>query len=164
MKLAPRMPTLSVLKEPNATLRERAIEVDPKEIGSDRVQQLVDDMTTTMYASNGVGIAAPQVGMKERVIIVETGRDAAKAFINPRIVSTSFRKVDSEEGCLSVPGVYGIVKRHKKVTVEALDRQGKSVKLVADKLLAIIFQHEIDHLDGVLFIDRVERYTSPPRL
>lgn len=158
------MSLLNVLKEPNETLRTKAVDIDPAEIQRDRVQSLIDDMIATMYASNGVGIAGPQVGAHERVIIVETGRGAAEAFVNPKIVSASFRKVDSEEGCLSVPGVFGIVKRHKNVTVEAYNREGQKVKMKAGGLPAIIFQHEIDHLDGVLFIDRVEKYTSPPRL
>jgi len=157
------MSLMRVLTEPNERLREKASDVDPEEISSARVQALIDDMIATMYASNGVGIAGPQVGSKDRVIIVETG-SGATAFINPRIVSRSLSKVDSEEGCLSVPGVYGIVKRSKKVTLEAFSRDGKKVKLKAQGLPAIIFQHEIDHLDGILFIDKVDRFTNPPRL
>jgi len=157
------MGIMNVLKEPNDTLRSPAKEMAVDDITSERVQTLITDMIATMYASNGVGIAGPQVGSNERVIIVETG-EGAKAFINPKIVSRSLSKTDSEEGCLSVPGVFGIVKRHKRVTVEALDRNARKVKIKAQGLPAIIFQHEIDHLDGVLFIDKVEKMTSPPRL
>lgn len=124
-----------------------------EEISSKQIQSLIDDLLQTMKAENGVGIAAPQVGVKERVIIVETDR-GPEAFINPKIVSRSLNMTNSHEGCLSVPGVYGLVKRHKHVKVRAKDRHGNVVSMKAKGLPAIIFQHEIDHLDGVLFIDR----------
>jgi len=157
------MSLLPVLKDPDTNLRTRSVEVDKGDISSGRIQGLIDNMIETMAGENGIGIAAPQVGVKERVVIVEMG-DGPTAYINPKIFSTSLRKVDSEEGCLSVPGVFGIVKRHKKVKVKALDRDGNKVQLSLSGMPAIIFQHEIDHLDGVLFIDKVERFTSPPKL
>jgi peptide deformylase len=157
------MAIMDVRKNPDLVLREKASEIDPKEISGARVQSLIADMKVTMHASNGIGIAGPQVGIPERIIIVETGK-GPEAFINPQIVSRSLRKTDSEEGCLSIPGVFGIVKRNKAVTVRAFDAHGKEIKIKATGLPAIIFQHEIDHLDGILFIDKVERYTSPPRL
>lgn len=117
------------------------------------MKKLIKDLKLTMKEENGVGIAAPQVGIHDRVIIAETA-DGPTAFINPEIIERAFKLVDSEEGCLSVPGIWGIVKRHRSVTVKALDESGKTVQLRANGLLSIIFQHEIDHLDGILFIDR----------
>lgn len=157
------MSLLPVLQDPNVVLREIAAPFAVAEIGTPRVQELIDNMVQTMHASNGVGIAGPQVGVKERIIIVETG-NGPEAFLNPEIISASPRMVNSEEGCLSIPGVFGIVKRHRAVTVRALDRHGREHTLQAKGLPAIIFQHEIDHLNGILFIDKVEKITSPQRL
>ena len=150
-----------MVTQPDPRLRIRSSPVEVSDIGSQRMQQLFEELTETMNIEHGVGIAAPQVGIHERVIIVDTGKNV-QAFINPEIIDRSHRTVNSEEGCLSVPGVWGIVKRNKTVKVRALDKDGKTVELDADGLTAIIFQHEIDHLDGVLFIDRVEKFTSPP--
>jgi peptide deformylase len=154
---------MRVLKNPEKELRVRSEEVEKDQISNEDMQSLIDNMIETMAVENGIGIAAPQVGVHQRVIIVDKDGDI-DAYINPKIFSKSLRKVDSEEGCLSVPGVYGIVRRHKKVKVKALNRKGEKVQLSLSGMPAIIFQHEIDHLDGVLFIDRVERYTSPPKL
>lgn len=147
--------------EPDNELRVRSNEVAPADFGSDRIRSLAAELAETMRVESGCGIAAPQVGVHERVIIVDAG-DGAKAYVNPEIVSRSFRTFLFEEGCLSVPGVWGTVKRHRAVTVEAVDLDGHPVKLEATDLAAVIFQHEIDHLDGVLFIDRVEKFTRPP--
>lgn len=147
--------------EPNNELRVRSAEVPKADVGSDRIRRMVEELTATMREENGVGIAAPQVGIHERVIIVDHG-DGATAYVNPEIVSRSFRTFLSEEGCLSVPGVWGMVKRHRSVTIKALSMDGKTVTVDAHGLEAVIFQHEIDHLDGVLFIDRAERFTKPP--
>lgn len=147
---------LPIVIDPNPTLRARAKEVPEAEITTPAFQKLVDDMTETMYASNGIGIAGPQVGESRRVIIAEQGERNPIALVNPVIVSKSFGKVNSEEGCLSVPGMYGTVKRYKAVKVRALDRHGKPVEIQDDSLLAIILQHEIDHLDGILFIDKAQ--------
>lgn len=157
------MSHLDVLHSPAPTLRQPSKEVPVSDIVSPRVSQLVKDMVETMKLEDGVGIAAPQVGVNERVIIVETGA-GPEAFVNPVITKRSFTKVDSEEGCLSVPGVYGIVRRHKGVRVEAYDTDGKKVEMDVKGFPAIIFQHEIDHLDGVLFVDRVVRYTQAAKL
>lgn len=153
---------MTVLTEPSKELRVRSVEVSAADFGSDRLKMLAKELVKTMDAENGCGIAAPQVGIHERLIIVDPG-DGAVAYVNPKIISRSFRSVMSEEGCLSVPGVYGVVKRHKSVKVNAMDIDGKPVELEADGLHAIIFQHEIDHLDGILFIDRVEKFTRPPK-
>jgi peptide deformylase len=154
---------MTILKEPNPELRKKSEPVGAEELASPGMQKTIDELTETMKIADGIGIAAPQVGIRKRIIIVATP-DGPTAYINPKIISASLRKVESEEGCLSVPGVYGIVKRNQKVKVKALDRNGNKHLIKASGLQAIIFQHEIDHLDGVLFIDRVERFTNPPRL
>lgn len=150
-----------MLTQPDPRLRIRSSPVPVSDITSTRVQTMIDELMVTMKEEHGVGVAAPQVGIHERIIIVETPK-GPEAFINPEIIDRSHRTVNSEEGCLSVPGVWGIVKRNKSVRVQALNRKGEHVELAADGLTAIIFQHEIDHLDGVLFVDRVEKFTSPP--
>lgn len=146
---------LTILTNPNPILREISKPVEPAEILRPKFQKFLDEMIETML-KDGVGLAAPQVGVNQRFIIVKT-KTGPEAFINPKIFSTSVRKVNSEEGCLSVPGVWGIVKRFSKVKVKALNRQGEKVMIKASGLEAIIFQHEIDHLDGILFIDKVEK-------
>ncbi len=147
--------TLPLLKNPDKKLRKVSQSVLLERVNSDELKDLIARLKETMKKENGVGIAAPQVGLHERVIIVDKNGQPT-AFINPEIIETSFKLVDSEEGCLSVPGYWGIVKRHRSVRVRAIDEQGKSAELKANGLLAIIFQHEIDHLNGVLFIDRAE--------
>jgi peptide deformylase len=153
-----------VLTNPNNELREKAVDIEVSEIKSERVQTLIDDLMETMVVENGIGIAAPQVGIRDRVLSVDTGNNKPMAVINPRITSKSFRKIEFEEGCLSVPGVFGMVKRHKDVTVEAYNRDGEPVTIKASGLLSVVLQHEIDHLDGILFIDKVIRFTNPPRM
>lgn len=148
-----------VLHEPNTELRIVSQPVATERLGTPEMAKLIADMKETMEKENGVGIAAPQIGVHDRVIIVET-EEGPTAFINPEILERAFKMVDSEEGCLSVPGTWGIVKRHRAVTVKALLEDGSKTQFKADGLLAIIFQHEIDHLDGVLFIDRVEKITK----
>ncbi|NBS41387.1 peptide deformylase [bacterium] len=153
---------MTVLTDPQPTLRHRSVEVAASDFGSERIKKLADDLIETMNVENGCGIAAPQVGVNERVIIVDPGDDAT-AYVNPVIVDRSFKTTMSEEGCLSVPGVWGMVKRNRNVTVRAFDLDGNPVEKTVDGLHAIIFQHEIDHLDGILFIDRVEKFTRPPK-
>lgn len=150
---------MKILTEPNKTLRQISEAVNPSRIADASTQQLIDDMIAAMKKANGVGIAAPQVGVNRRIIIIDDG-DSPKAFINPRLTSRSTQTVESEEGCLSVPGVWGVVVRCKKVRIKAFDRQGKKVEQKVAGLTATIFQHEIDHLDGILFIDRVVRFTK----
>ena len=142
-----------VYHHPNNILRDTSRPLSVAEIQSEEIQQLVTDMKQTMVAENGVGLAAPQIGKHIRLIICETP-SGPKAYFNPVIVKTSAKTIDSEEGCLSIPEVYGVVTRHKSVKVEALDEKGNPVTVKTGGLLAVIFQHEIDHLDGVLFIDR----------
>lgn len=147
------MNALAVLHNPNPELRVISQPVTDVDILRTETQQLIDQLMETMAEENGVGIAAPQVGEHLRIIIVETPH-GVQAFINPEITSRSVRMVSSIEGCLSVPGISGAVKRHSSVKVKAKNRQGEMVEIKANGLQAIIFQHEIDHLDGILFIDR----------
>ncbi len=143
----------TVLTHPNAVLREKSRALLATEILSDELQTLVDDMKQTTKDDNGVGLAAPQIGEHIRLIICET-KKGLQAYFNPEITERSDRMTNSEEGCLSIPKVFGVVARHKTVTVKALDRTGAEVVIKAKGLLSVIFQHEIDHLDGILFIDR----------
>ena len=156
MKLAANMAHLPVVKLPAAALRERSVEIDPKEIASSRVQTLIDDMTETMKIEKGVGIAASQVGVNERLIVVDTP-EGPQAFVNPVIVKSSKRKEDSHEGCLSIPGNFNTIKRHERIKLVAYDRKGREIQISAEGFPAIVFQHEVDHLDGTLFVDRIGR-------
>ncbi|PIX62093.1 peptide deformylase [Candidatus Uhrbacteria bacterium CG10_big_fil_rev_8_21_14_0_10_41_26] len=145
-----------VLTTPNPKLRERSREVLVNEIKTPEMQKFFDDLVETMKVEDGIGIAAPQVGNNIRVIIVLT-KKGPEVFINPEITFRSIKKVKEEEGCLSVPGVYGIVERCKEVRVSALDRNGNKIQPDTKGFMSIIFQHEIDHLDGILFIDRAKK-------
>lgn len=147
------MSTKEVLKNPNKELRKKSVDVLFEEIKTSEFQKLVDDMIETMAVENGVGLAAPQIGIHKRLIIVEDN-GKVDAYINPEITKTSLRTVSSEEGCLSVPGVFGLVKRHKHIRLQAIDRHGNKIELKAGGLTSRAFQHEIDHLDGILFIDK----------
>lgn len=119
------------------------------------IEKLVLDMRDTLLANDGVGLAAPQVGISKRIFIVCLENEPMRAFINPRIVATSEDTVEYEEGCLSFPGLYFNVSRPAAVDIEAFDVHGKPFKLSADGFLARVIQHEYDHLDGMLYIDRV---------
>jgi len=151
--------TQLVLTNPNKTLRQRSLELTENEFRSRKLNALIESLKETMKKENGVGIAAPQVGVLKRLIIVET-ETGPMAFLNPRIVRRSFLKINSEEGCLSVPGIYGIVRRNKTITVEAVNEEGQNVSISAQNFPATVFQHEIDHLDGILFIDKAIRFTK----
>lgn len=135
-------------------LREKAVPV--AEVTED-IRTLIADMFETMYAEEGVGLAAPQVGVGDRVIVVDPRDEDIEPFalINPEIVHFAEEVDRDEEGCLSIPGLKEIVERAAAVRVEALDREGKPVSIEAEGLLARILQHEVDHLDGILFLDRV---------
>lgn len=140
---------------PDPVLAKRAEEV--REV-TDATRQLVDDMVETMYAAPGIGLAANQIGVLERVVVMDVApaeepRDL-RVFINP-VITKREGKITWEEGCLSIPGVYEKVDRSGKLTVQALDRDGKPFELEADGLLAVCIQHEIDHIDGVVFLDRI---------
>lgn len=122
------------------------------------IQELVDDMAETMYAAPGIGLAATQVNVHQQVVVIDLSetKDQLQVFINPRIVEQDGETV-YEEGCLSVPGIYEKVTRAERVTVEALDRSGKPFVLHADGLMAICIQHEIDHLKGRVFVEKLSR-------
>lgn len=119
----------------------------------ERLHQTLDDMAQTMYAADGVGLAAPQVGILRRFCIVDTG-DGLLELINPVLVDASGEQTD-QEGCLSIPGKYADVTRAMNVTVKAQDRFGKNIEVKAEELKARAILHEMDHLDGILYIDRV---------
>ncbi|HEU0054963.1 MAG TPA: peptide deformylase [Longimicrobium sp.] len=135
-------------------LRRRADEVPGADPALDK---LIDDMFETMYDARGIGLAAPQIGISSRVIVVDVNDPETPPFalLNPRIVESSAEKEKGEEGCLSIPGISAPVERPARVVVEGLDRAGQPVRIEAEALLARCLQHEIDHLEGVLFIDRV---------
>ena len=120
-----------------------------------RIRQLVDDMLETMYAADGVGLAATQVDVHERVIVIDTSetRKDPRVLINPEITARSEEMTFSDEGCLSVPQIYDKVKRHARVSVRAMDRSGEWVEFEADGLLSICVQHEMDHLIGKVFVE-----------
>lgn len=135
-------------------LRKNAREVSSFD---EKLHQLLDDMAETMYVNDGVGLAAPQVGVLKRVAVVDIGKkgDGLFEFINPKIISSEGQDIGIE-GCLSVPGASGNVCRPKKITVEAFDRFGNKFTLEASNFFARAICHEIDHLNGVLFIDKLE--------
>ncbi len=149
------MDLFEIVKHPTPSLRERSTEVDPAEITTPEFQAYLDRLAATMLVKDGVGIASPQVGRNIRVIVVLMD-DMPTCFINPEITKTSVAMQESEEGCLSVPNVYGLVERHYRITVKALNRHGRRVELDLRHFPAIVFQHEIDHLDGILFIDKMK--------
>ncbi|MBI6549959.1 peptide deformylase [Xenorhabdus lircayensis] len=149
------MAILDILTIPDERLRKKCVDVTD----FDKVQTLIDDMLETMYnTDNGIGLAAPQVGRQEAVLIIDLSpnRDQPMVLVNPEIVEKE-RRVVNQEGCLSIPGYCADVERFEKVKVEALDRHGKPITIESDDFLSIVMQHEIDHLHGIIFID----YLSP---
>lgn len=140
-----------IVKIPAAVLRERAKEV-PKV--TKKVQHLIDDLIKIMRKANGVGLAAPQVGISQRIIVVSPHGAKAVALVNPKITKAE-GEYTGQEGCLSIPGLYGDVTRPAYIEVEALDRKGNNIRYKLEAMEAKIVQHEIDHLDGILFIDKV---------
>ena len=145
------MGLLNVLHFPDPRLRTRAVPVDDVD---ETVRQLVDDMFETMYGAPGIGLAATQVNIHRRVIVIDISetKDQPLCLINPEI-NASDGIEEMEEGCLSVPGVFEKINRANRITVSALDREGATFTLDVDGLLAICIQHEMDHLEGKLFID-----------
>ncbi|MFA5241629.1 MAG: peptide deformylase [Sulfuricella sp.] len=149
------MALLSILHYPDQRLHTVASPV--KEVNAE-IRKLIDDMAQTMYAAPGIGLAATQVNVHKRVIVVDISEshDKLMVLINPRIIALDGAG-EREEGCLSVPGIYEKVTRAERITVEALDRNGKSFTLHADGLLAVCIQHEIDHLEGKVFVEHLSR-------
>jgi len=151
------MAKLEILEFPDPRLRTVA---KPVAQVDDRIRQLVDDMFETMYAAPGVGLAASQVNVHERVVVIDVSEDQSQpmVFINPEVTVLDEEVLRPyDEGCLSIPGFYETVERPEKVRVNALDRDGKPFELEPDGLLAVCIQHELDHLNGKLFVD----YISP---
>lgn len=144
------MAVYQIVKIGDPVLREVAKEV-PKI--TPNIIKLLGNMADTLKEANGVGLAAPQIGISKRVVVVDVGKGVIE-LINPVIIAQEGKEVDAE-GCLSVPGIEGEVVRAKKVTVEALNRSGEKFTVTGEGLLARAFQHEIDHLDGVLFVDKM---------
>lgn len=147
---------LKIIKYPNDFLRRKTREVKVEELKSLKIQRLVFDMAKTMETEKGVGLAAPQVGSDLRICTIRVGEEAY-VLVNPKIKSSSRKKDIFEEGCLSFPGKFFPVERPLKVKVQARDLEGKKFKIKADGLLARVLQHEIDHLEGILVIDRAEK-------
>jgi peptide deformylase len=145
------------VKYPEPILREKAKEVKRF---NERLAKLLDDMAETMYDAHGVGLAAPQVGIGKRVIVVDVGEGLIE-MVNPEIVEKSGEQIEPAEGCLSIPGMLGYVKRANEIRVKGQDRHGNPVEMEAEDYLARAFQHEIDHLNGVLFIDIAEKVFRP---
>lgn len=147
------MGILTILEFPDERLRKKAIVV--KEV-DEKIRKLLDDMLETMYESRGVGLAATQVDFHKRIVVIDVSeeKDAPLFLINPEIVEKDGVK-ESEEGCLSVPGFFEKVTRAEHIRVRALNREGKSFEFEATELLAVCVQHEMDHLDGKLFVDHI---------
>ncbi len=149
------MALLPICIYPDPILRRKT---EPVEEINENIQQLIDDMAETMYHAPGIGLAANQVGCPLRVLVIDVRREGSEsgliALINPELVSAD-GEISFEEGCLSVPEFFSTVKRCEEVVGRALDREGKEMEIRADGILAIALQHEIDHLNGKLFIDRL---------
>ena len=152
------MTVKTILTEPNPQLRQVSKSVE--KVGKAE-QKLMDDMLETMYAANGIGLAAIQIGVPKRIIVMDIGKDVEKKepryFINPIIKNKNASKSIYEEGCLSVPNQFAEIERPKKCEVEYLDYNGKKKFLLAEGLLATCIQHEMDHLEGILFIDYLSK-------
>jgi peptide deformylase len=140
--------------------RLQALSTDVEKVDSE-IRKLVDDMAESMYAADGIGLAAVQIGVPKRVIVIDLdqkeGKKNPRAFINPKILWASEEMAVFEEGCLSVPEIWDDVERPARIKAEYLDLDGKKVELEADGMLATCLQHEMDHLNGVLFIDHLSR-------
>ena len=147
---------LPIITLPDPNLRQKSKEIDPDEILDPDFQVWLDDLVETMHKADGVGIAAPQVNRPIRVFVAMND-NVENIIINPKIIKKSWRRVDGEEGCLSVPGKYGIVTRHHRFKISCLNRDGEEVIYNEKGFFARVLQHELDHLDGVLFIDRAKK-------
>ena len=149
------MASLSILRYPDPRLHKLAARVARVD---DKIRKLIKDMADTMYAAPGIGLAATQVDVHLRVIVIDVSdtHDQLRVFVNPEIIAASGQS-DCEEGCLSVPGVYEKVMRAGRITVRALDAHGREFDLDADGLLAVCIQHEMDHLEGKVFVEKLSR-------
>ncbi|MBK8816611.1 MAG: peptide deformylase [Methylococcaceae bacterium] len=147
------MSILTILEFPDERLRKKAVDVKTVDRN---IKKLVDDMLETMYSAKGIGLAATQVNVHQRIVVIDISeeKDDPLCLINPVIIEKEGTE-ESEEGCLSVPGFFEKVKRAEKIKVKALDNEGNPFELEADDLLAVCIQHELDHLEGKLFVDYI---------
>lgn len=152
------MAQLPILEFPDTRLRTVAAPVDPAQLAAPEFQRLIDDMFETMYAAPGIGLAATQVDAHHRFMVIDVSetKDQPLVFVNPKILARQGEQV-YQEGCLSVPGIFADVTRADAITVNYLDREGREREMAVDGLLAVCIQHEMDHLEGKLFVD----YLSP---
>jgi peptide deformylase len=148
------MPILKIITNPDPILRKKSKEISLKEISGRGFIKLVSSLKKTMLETDGAGLAAPQIGKNIRLAVVNS-KDGPICLINPNIMKKSWAKEAGQEGCLSIPGIFGNVKRPKKITLIYYDQTGKKIKQTAQGLMARVMQHEIDHLDGILFIDKM---------
>ncbi|MFA6322005.1 MAG: peptide deformylase [Candidatus Buchananbacteria bacterium] len=144
-------------------LRKSSKDLKSSELQNKEIQQLILDMDQTMKNKDGWGLAAPQVGHNLRLVVINT-QDGTMVLVNPKILRQSWKKEILEEGCLSLPEVFGLVKRSIKVTLTALDKNGKRIKFTANGMLARVIQHEVDHLEGILFVDKVRKITQGEKI
>lgn len=144
---------LTILEFPDDRLRKKAAKV---QVVDDNIKKLVDDMLETMYLAKGIGLAATQVNVHQRIVVIDVSEEKDKplCLINPEIIAKDGEE-ESEEGCLSVPGFFEKVKRAENIKVKALDKDGKPFEFEANDLLAVCVQHELDHLEGKLFVDYI---------
>lgn len=151
---------LEILTHPNEILRKPTRPVTfPL---TQEIKNLTRDMVATVRKAEGIGLAAPQVGKSVKVIVINLEKSGLPLFVlyNPKITSRSFKKIEIEEGCLSIPGVFGMVKRPKKVTVQAQNAEGKTIKITDEGWVSRVAQHEIDHINGILIIDKIKKFTE----
>jgi peptide deformylase len=167
------MSALRIITLPDKRLRKRSTEVDLAFLLLPKTQQFIDDLVTRMNEDDGIGIAAPQVTIARRIIVI--GKDAFKhtrnarqfpsadmVVVNPVLSDLSTAIATDQEGCLSVPGIFGDVRRHLHLNVEGMDRYGNALTFQASDFLARVFQHEVDHLNGVLFVDKATNIVHTP--
>lgn len=149
---------LKIITEPNDILRKRSLEIDRDFLLNPETQEFIKNMIPTMYSTDGIGLAAPQVGLNIRICVV--GKEAVGGndlvLVNPTWEKTSRRKSVDVEGCLSVPQIYGKVRRWKNIQVDAWDEKGNLLSFSASNFFARVIQHEVDHLEGILFIDKAK--------
>ena len=152
------MALLPILEFPDPRLRTKAAALEPAQLADPAFQRLVDDMFETMYEAPGIGLAASQVDVHQRFMVIDVSEEKNRplVFVNPEILDRAGEQV-YQEGCLSVPNIFADVTRANEITVRALDRHGQSFEMHVDGLLAVCIQHEMDHLEGKLFVD----YLSP---
>ncbi len=144
---------LKIITNPNKQLRKKSKKIDLTNLKNKSFQNLLDNMAETMLKKDGIGLAAPQIGENIRLFVINT-KNGPEFFINPLIIQKSWTKEIAEEGCLSVPNFFGKVKRHRQINIKYTNRTGETQELTANGLMARVIQHENDHLDGILFIDK----------